>query len=161
MSKSMATLLIAVALAVSLPALAHTEEYFDSITAPHGGLMRMAGPYHLELVANGREIELYVADHADSKISTEGAIGKATIQVGKAKAKNSIKLEPAGDNVLRGTGNFTITPETVIVAFIKLPEQEAQSARFSFKPKPKAGKKLQNDEKPPADHGGHHHHMHH
>ena len=42
MNRSMATVLISAALAVSLPAGAHTEEYFDSINAPHGGQMRMA-----------------------------------------------------------------------------------------------------------------------
>ena len=56
MNKSMATVLISATLAVSLPAGAHTEEYFDSIDAPHGGQMRMAGPYHLELVAKERKL---------------------------------------------------------------------------------------------------------
>jgi hypothetical protein len=160
MIKSMAVVLVSATLAVSLPASAHTEEYFDSHAAPHGGQMRMAGPYHLELVSKEKEIVLYVADHADNKISTEGGVGKATFQVGKAKPKNTIQLEPAGDNMFSGTGDFTITPETVIVVFIKLPEQEAQSTRFApLKPKAKPGK--QDGKKPAADQGGHNHHMHH
>ena len=142
MSKSLATVFIIATLAVSLPAAAHTEEYFDSIAAPHGGQMRMAGPYHLELVTKDKEILLYVADHSDKKIGTEGGVGKASIQLGKGKPKSSIKLEPAGDNMLKGTGDFTVTPETTIVTFIKLPDQEAQSARFTpLKPKAKSAKK--------------------
>ncbi len=157
MIKSMAVVLVSATLAVSLPASAHTEEYFDSHAAPHGGQMRMAGPYHLELVSKEKEIVLYVADHADNKISTEGGVGKATFQVGKAKPKNTIQLEPAGDNMFSGTGDFTITPETVVVVFIKLPEQEAQSVRFApLKPKAK-----QDGKKPAGDQGGHNHHMHH
>ena len=164
MNKLMATVLISVALAVSLPAGAHTEDYFDSIDAPHGGQMRMAGPYHLELVAKEKEIVLYVTDHSDRKISAEGGVGKAAFQVGKAKPKTSIKLEPAGDNTLKGTGDFSVTPETVIIVFLKLPDQQAQSARFTpLKPKSKvkSTKKSSGDKESAGEHGGHHHHMNH
>ena len=164
MNKLMATVLISVALAVSLPAGAHTEDYFDSIDAPHGGQMRMAGPYHLELVTKEKEIVLYVTDHSDRKISAEGGVGKAAFQVGKAKPKTSIKLEPAGDNTLKGTGDFSVTPETVIIVFLKLPDQQAQSARFTpLKPKSKvkSTKKSSGDKESAGEHGGHHHHMNH
>jgi hypothetical protein len=89
-------------------------------------------------------------------------VGKASIQLGKGKPKSSIKLEPAGDNMLKGTGDFTVTPETTIVTFIKLPDQEAQSARFTpLKPKAKSAKKNE-DKKPVGTQSGHdHHHMHH
>lgn len=163
MNKSMAAVLISATLAVSLPAAAHTEEYFDSITAPHGGQMRMAGPYHLELVAKDKEIVLYVLDHGDNKISTEGGVGKASIQVGKVKPKNSIKLEPADGNTLKGTGDFAVTPETAIIVFLKLPEHEAHSARFTpFKPKAKVTKKIPDEKKSVDGHDEHNHHqMHH
>ncbi|MEO6563393.1 MAG: hypothetical protein ABIN99_10180 [Nitrosospira sp.] len=164
MNKSMATVLISATLAVSLPAGAHTEEYFDSIDAPHGGQMRMAGPYHLELVAQEKEIVLYVTDHSDRKINTERGVGKAAFQVGKAKPKTSIKLEPAGDNTLKGTGDFSVTPETVVIVFLKLPDQQAQSARFTpLKPKSKvkSTKKASGEKESAGEHGGHHHHMHH
>jgi hypothetical protein len=164
MNKSMATVLISATLAVSLPAGAHTEEYFDSIEAPHGGQMRMAGPYHLELVAKEKEIVLYVTDHSDRKISTERGVGKAAFQVGKGKPKTSIKLEPAEDNTLKGTGDFSVTPETVVIVFLKLPDQQAQSARFTpLKPKSKvkSTKKASGEKESAGEHGGHHHHMHH
>ena len=164
MNKSMATVLISATLAVSLPAGAHTEEYFDSIDAPHGGQMRMAGPYHLELVAKEKEIVLYVTDHSDRKISTDRGVGKAAFQVGKGKPKTSIKLEPAGDNTLKGTGDFSVTPETVVIVFLKLPDQQAQSARFTpLKPKSKvkSTKKASGEKESAGEHGGHHHHMHH
>lgn len=164
MNKSMAIVLISAALAVSLSAGAHTDEYFDIHGAPHGGQMRMAGPYHLELVTKEKEIVLYVTDHSDGKVSTEGGIGKATIQIGKAKPKTSIKLEPAGDNMFIGTGNLSLTPETAIVVFLKLPEYEAQSARFTpLKPKAESTKKTRHDKKSTDAHGEHgsHHPMHH
>lgn len=162
MNKFLATALISMAMAVSLPAKAHTEAYFDSINAPHGGQMRMAGPYHLELVTQDKEITLYVADHSDKKISTEGGVGKVAFQVGKAKPTESIKLEPAGDNTFKGTGEFSLTPDTVVIVFLKLPEDEAQSARFTpLKPKAKSEKKAAEPKKPASGHDHHDHHMHH
>jgi hypothetical protein len=163
MNRSMATVLISAALAVSLPAGAHTEEYFDSINAPHGGQMRMAGPYHLELVTKEKEIVLYVMDHSDQKISSEGGIAKATVQIGKGKPKTSINLEPAGENTLKGTGDFVLTPQTLVVVFLKLPEHEAYSARFTpLKPKASSAKSPKNtgsDKKTTGEQ--HHHHMQH
>ncbi|MDE2366619.1 MAG: hypothetical protein KGM95_06765 [Betaproteobacteria bacterium] len=162
MYKSLATVLMSATLAVSLPVAAHSEQHFDNTTTPHGGQMRMAGPYHLELVTKEKEVVLYVTDHGDNNVPTEGGVGKASFQSGKAKPKTSIKLEPAGDNMLKGTGDFSVTPETVIVVFLKLPDHEAQSARFTpLKPKAKAAKKSQGDKTTPGAHDGHDHHMHH
>jgi hypothetical protein len=125
------TLLTGAALAgISAFAGAHTEEYFDSKDSAHGGQTRMAGPYHLELVAKDKEIVLYVMDHADSDLSTAGGTGKATVQNGKAKNKISVRLEPEAGNILKGTGNFTVTPHTVVTVFVELPGREATAVRF-------------------------------
>ncbi|ARO88308.1 hypothetical protein EBAPG3_011255 [Nitrosospira lacus] len=156
------TLLIGAALTgASLFAVAHTEEYFDSVESPHGGQMRMSGPYHLELVARDKEIVLYVMDHANSKLNTKGGSGKASIQTGKDKARIPVKLDQAGDNILKGTGDFSIKPETVITVFIELPGREAYSASFTpLKPKTKLAMKTKAT-KPQADSGNAHHHTHH
>ncbi|MDO8437673.1 MAG: hypothetical protein Q7S69_05880, partial [Nitrosomonadaceae bacterium] len=62
--------------------------------------------------------------------------------------------------VFKGSGEFTLKPQSVIVVFVKLPGQEAQSARFTpLKPKAKA--KPAATSKPAADsHSGHHHMQH-
>ena len=163
MNKTMATVLLGAALTLSLPAWAHTDEYLDTIAAPHGGQLRMAGPYHLELVARDKALVLYVTDHGDNPIATDGGVGKATLQIGKAKAKTTVKLEAAGENVFKGSGEFTLKPQSVIVVFLKLPGQEAQSARFTpLKPKAKPAAAQKPARKPAADsHSGHHHHMQH
>ena len=99
----------------------------------------MAGPYHLELVAKDKELVLYVTDHGDNPVKTEGGTAKATIQIGKGKAGTTVKLEPAGENQMKGLGEFTVKPASVIVVFVKLAGDEAQSARFTpLKPKTKA-----------------------
>lgn len=157
------TLLAAVLLAgTSMFAAAHDEAYFDSRVSAHGGQTRMAGPYHLELVAKNNEIMLYVMDHADRALSTAGGGGKATVQIaeGKGKDKTSFKLEPAGDNMLKGTGRIGVSPETVVTVFVDLPGQEVTAARFTpFKPVARTAGK-ENAAIPPANSKDAHSHHH-
>jgi hypothetical protein len=127
----------------------------------------MAGPYHLELVAKDKELVLYVTDHGDNPVKTEGGAAKATIRIGKGKAVTTVKLEPAGENQMKGLGEFTLKPESVIVVFVKLAGDEAQSARFTpLKPKAKAAAAKKPAANKPAastpapSHSGHQH-MHH
>ena len=157
------TFLFSAALAsMSLLASAHTEEFFDSRPSPHGGQMRMTGPYHLELVSKDNEIVVYVMDHADSELSVNGGSGKATIQSGKTKTKTSVKLERAGDNSLKGSGNFSITPDTVITVFVTLPEQEAYAASFTpLKLKARLSNKAKVTKRQVDSSEGHSHHMQH
>ena len=165
MNKTVAAILLG--MAITLPTWAHTDDYLDTLTTAHGGQLRMAGPYHLELVAKDKELVLYVTDHGDNPVKTEGGAAKATIRIGKGKAVTTVKLEPAGENQMKGLGEFTVKPESVIVVFVKLAGDEAQSARFTpLKPKTKAAA----TKKPPANkpaasapapsHSGHQH-MHH
>jgi hypothetical protein len=56
-----------------------------------------------------------------------------------------------------GSGEFQINPETVIVVFVKLPEQDAYAARFTpLKPKFVGERKQAGD-----DHDHDDRHMHH
>jgi len=157
------TFLFSAALAsMSLLASAHTEEFFDSRPSPHGGQMRMTGPYHLELVSKDNEIVVYVMDHADSELSVNGGSGKAIIQSSKTKTKTSVKLEQAGDNILKGSGDFSIPPETVITVFVTLPEQEAYAASFTpLKLKARLFNKAKVTKRQVGSSEGHSHHMQH
>ena len=165
MNKTVVAILLG--MAITLPTWAHTDDYLDTLTTAHGGQLRMAGPYHLELVAKDKELVLYVTDHGDNPVKTEGGTAKATIQIGKGKAGTTVKLEPAGENQMKGLGEFTVKPASVIVVFVKLAGDEAQSARFTpLKPKAKAAAAKKPAANKPAasapapNHGGHQH-MHH
>ncbi|WP_292981785.1 hypothetical protein [Nitrosomonas sp.] len=111
-------------------AWAHSDEYLENVKAPHGGQVRMAGPYHFELVAKDGELRLYVTDHMDHEILTKGGSGKANI-FDKDGKKISISLIPVFANFMKGTGEFSVTPETVISVFVVLNNSETQSARFT------------------------------
>lgn len=121
----------AVAMLSLLPAiaLAHTDAYLDTQRAPHGGQLRMAGPYHFELVVQADQLTLYVTDHAGAKIDTRGASGTATVLANKTKTV--VRLAPTGDNTLRGAGRFAMTPDMKAVVSVTLAGQPAQQARFT------------------------------
>lgn len=136
MNKSIIAAVLAAPLIMFQPAWAHTDEQLDTMSSPHGGQVRAAGPYHLELVAKDGELVLHVTDHAGQEIHTDGGEGKARIQQDKTGSKITVELEPSQQNMLKGSGEFQINPETVIVVFVKLPEQDAYAARFTpLKPK--------------------------
>ena len=143
MKASIIAAVLAAPLIIFQPAWAHTDDSLDAMASPHGGQVRVAGPYHLELIAKDGELVLHVTDHAWQEIKTDGGESKANIQQGKGGSKVTIKLEPSQQNMFTGSGEFQINSETVIVVFVKLPEQDAYGARFiPLKPKSVgAGKK--------------------
>lgn len=142
---------------LAVPVWAHTDEYFEAVQAPHGGQLRMTGPFHMELVAQDGQLTIYVTDHADNRISVEGGLAKATIETGTTKTQ--VHLHPVGDNILKGSGTFALTPSTVVIVFMKLPNQDGYAARFMpLKPKPDPNEKPQ--EGAPKSGGDEHHHHH-
>ena len=157
MNKPIVAVVLAATLIMSQSVWAHTDEALDAISSPHGGQVRAAGPYHLELVAKDGELVLHVTDHASIEIKTIGGEGKASIEHGKTESKIIVKLEPSRNNMFTGSGEFQINPETVIVVFVKLPEQDAYAARFTpLKPKSVGAAKKAGD-----DHDHDYQHKHH
>lgn len=120
----------------SQPLLAHSDEYLDTQKAPNGGQLRMAGPYHFELVVSGDNKEakdspvvVHVTDHAGARVATAGATGTATILAGKKKS--SATLTPAGDNRMEGTATYVSTPDMKVVVSITPAGKAAEQARFT------------------------------
>jgi hypothetical protein len=110
-------------------ALAHTDEYFDAMQTPHGGQVRMAGPYHLELVVGPREVLLYVSDHGDDPIATAEGSAKVIIRSGR-RNRYVVVLMPAGDNLLRGNGEFKLGKANDVSVLLALPGKDPQRAQF-------------------------------
>ena len=156
MKVSMVAAVLAISPMILQPVWAHTNASLDAMASPHGGQVRAAGPYHLELIAKDGELVLHVTDHAWQEIHTDGGEGKANIQQDKAGGKITVKLKPSQQNVFKGNGEFHITPETVIVVFVELPGQDVYGAKFTpLKPKTvRAGKKSAEGH----DHDLQHHH---
>jgi hypothetical protein len=157
MNKSIIAAALAATLIIFQPVWAHTDEQLDTMSSPHGGQVRAAGPYHLELVVKDGEMVLHVTDHIGQEINTDGGEGKANIQQDKAGSKITVKLEPSQNNMFTGSGEFQINPETVVVVFVKLPEQDAYAARFTpLKPKSVGKGKEAGDDHDHDDQHTHH-----
>jgi len=117
MKRSLTGSAIAVALALAAsPAFAHDDAYLDTLEAPHGGQLRMAGPWHYELVtasdaeASGDSpLVVYVTDHAGSTAA----------------------LTPDGGNRMKGVSRHARTPGAKIVVSITLPGKAPGQARFT------------------------------
>lgn len=130
------SMMLAGLLAVSGGASAHGDEYLDTVQAPNGGQLRMAGSYHyeLEVVKDSRQakdnpIVVHVTDHAGQKIATAGATGTATILAGKEKA--TVALAPDGDNRMKGRARYASIPGLKAVVSITLPGKAPEQARFT------------------------------
>lgn len=99
----------------AMPAQAHDDATLDARSAPHGGQVRMAGSYHLELVldpaARGDRpagVQVYVTDHAEQTAVTSGM--KATLTLLGKGGKQMVELRPAADRSLRGQASYVAEP---------------------------------------------------
>ncbi len=151
--KALFTTLLALALSLTLAqhAIAHDDAWFDAQEHPHGGQMRMAGPFHVEMVTEPGELTIHVADHADQAIATEGGSARATVLSGGQRS--TVRLAPSGDNRMHGSGDFQLDDGMTVVLSISLPGHDSQQARFT--PFQRV-----SGEAAPHDHGHEHQHDH-
>ncbi len=97
-------LMLAAALAFATPTLAHTDSKFTK--GPNGGHIVDAagGNQHLEMVANGGELTLYVTDANEKPVSVTG--GSAEAQVLVSGKNHKVALTPSGGHIMKGKGDF-------------------------------------------------------
>ncbi|MCK9381366.1 MAG: hypothetical protein M0P95_09920 [Sulfuritalea sp.] len=134
--KPVKALIFSAAMLTGTVVLAHTDEYLDTLQAPHGGQLRMAGIYHFELVVvkdaerpKENPVVVYVTDHAGTKISTVGAGGTVTILAGKHKT--AARLVPDGDNRLKGSTSYASTLDMKVVVSVAMPGKVVLKAHFT------------------------------
>lgn len=110
------------------PALAHTSTELASRRGPNGGQMRATATWHLEMVAQGDGLVVYVYDHDDKPVPTRGASGRATLLLGAERSE--WMLEPFATNGMRGTGRLVPDPKLRVAVSLTLPGGKAQQERF-------------------------------
>ncbi len=151
--KTMTGILLALALAT--PALAHDDATLDAMPSPHGGQIRMAGPYHFELVLGDNEVSLYLTDHADAPVPSEGVGGNVILMSGE---RVTIAVAPTGDNRLAGQGAFEKRPDMKAITSLTFPDGNTWQARFT--PGTHVGAEHSSAVDPATDgddHANHHH----
>lgn len=96
---------------------------------PNGGQMQDLAGSHVEVVAQGSEIVVYLFDADDKPIAAEPAKATATVLAGGRQ--EVVTLHPETGNVLRGKGGFTAEPGTKVVLALTLPGQRQQLGRYA------------------------------
>ena len=132
MIKRFVVVLSALAMALALGAgLAGADEGHEHDHGPkHNGIVVHSGHHHLELVATGGTIDLYVTHEDGEAEDVSGAKATATVLVdGKTEV---VTLAPAAGNALKGTGSFNAAKGTTVVVSLTMPGHQTEQARFKL-----------------------------
>jgi len=125
-------------LALGLPAAdahSHDAAMLDSIPSAHGGVVRMAGPYHIELVLEPsslrpvRQVRIYLQNHAFVGMPSKGLTGVVTLTFYTVSV--AIPLIPDGPESLGGSGSFLDDPALKMTVSVTDKDGQVFSAIFS------------------------------
>lgn len=110
-------------LAFAAPASAHGPD-----TGPNGGQQVDAGNYHVELVAKGNALQVYIRDANDKPVKVDGFKGTAIFVVdGKPQ---HIPLAADGENRLAGTASVTLPAKPKGAVQITTAKGESVQAKY-------------------------------
>ncbi len=96
---------------------------------PNGGQMQDVAGAHVELVAHGGEIAVYLFNAENKPMPAQGAA--ATVTVLAHGKQETVTLQPGEGNVLRGRGSITAQPGMKVVVSLTLPGQRPQLGRYA------------------------------
>jgi len=119
--KRVATLLAALLIATN--ALAHGPSI-----GPNGGQQVDAGDYHVEMVAKGTALTVYLRDDKDKPVDAKGS--KATGVFVIAGSPQRIELAPESANKLTGTSPVALPAALKGAVNITLPNGKTVQAKF-------------------------------
>jgi len=99
----------------SLPLAGHDATMLDAMPSKHGGRVRMAGPFHVELVlsntppsSKSAPIWVYLQNHSFEDVSAKALA--VTIDFIDGTRTTSAVLQQKGFNLFFGSGVYKITP---------------------------------------------------
>jgi hypothetical protein len=134
--KLQSLLFAAVALLFSGLAASHDDNWLDQQKAPHGGQLRMAAQYHLELVLTDKGMDVYLTDHAFAEQKADGATASVTVLANKKTSQ--LKLIAAGGNKLSGTGSYERSDDMQVLVVLNVPGQKPLQTKFQPRKKKQA-----------------------
>lgn len=122
--------LAAVAMGAGLAVADESQGQVHDHSARHDGVVEHTSHHHLELVAKGGTLELYVRHEDGEEEDTTGAKASATVLAdGKTEM---VTLVPAGGNGLKGSGGFNAGKGTTVVVSLTMPGHEPEQVRFKL-----------------------------
>jgi hypothetical protein len=117
-------LLILAALVFAFPALA--EEYEKG---PNGGLMLDVAGIDAELLTSGTTVTINVYQaFSPTPVSTKGYV--AAVLITSGAGRETVTLQPSGENSLKGDAKSAIAPNTTITLTIKTAEGKSGQVKF-------------------------------
>ena len=114
---------VALLVATTTLAVAHAPKI-----GANGGPQADAGSFHVELVVRGTTLQVFLRDHSDKAVQTEGYKGTAIFVVdGKPQR---IPLAPTGNNALTGTAPVLVPDKPNGAVQITTPTGSTVQAKF-------------------------------
>lgn len=95
-----------------------------------GSQTQAIGPYYIELIAKDGQLELRVEDLNRNAVVARGGSAKANV-IDKDGNRVTVRFTPVFGNIMRGSGDFKITPDTNISVFLAMDHTGTHVARFS------------------------------
>ena len=108
---------------VALPVCAHET------AGQHGGRVTDAGKYHVELVAKGKTVDVFVSDEGQKPVAAAGFKGTAILVVGGKPAR--VALEPADGNRLTGKATVALGDSPKGAVQLTAPDGATASGKFN------------------------------
>ncbi len=115
-------LALGVTLLAALPAYAHDSKGL------HGGRIADAGPYHVELVAKDKAIEIFIVGENGKPVDPKGFKAVAIFTLG-GKAER-ITLAPSDKDKLSGTAATALPAKPKGAVQLTAPDGKTATARF-------------------------------
>lgn len=112
-------------------AFAHSEEDMAKMVGDHGGSVRAAGNYHVELVVKDGQVRVWLTDHGNVAQGTEKATGAATVTIGEKRI--NVPLKPAAKNEMSGSNPDIKHGAMRVLVNVTLPGEDPLQARFALK----------------------------
>jgi hypothetical protein len=114
---------VALLVATTTLAVAHAPKI-----GANGGPQADAGSFHVEVVVRGTTLQVFLRDHSDKAVQTEGYKGTAIFVVdGKPQR---IPLAPTGNNALTGTAPVLVPDKPNGAVQITTPTGSTVQAKF-------------------------------
>jgi hypothetical protein len=114
----------------------HDNATLDAMVAPHHGQLRMAGPFHLELVVGlGHtktgitRVALYVTDHAGIPSAVEKGSAQVVCAAGPDKA--SVHLRQLAPDAFEGRGLIPASPKIACTVTLLMTDATSWTAEFT------------------------------
>lgn len=118
-----------IALAGSILAATVALAHEKGNKGPHGGAVTHAGKYHVELVAKGTAVDVFVTDAKDKPVSANGMKATAILLVGRKSQR--VTLTPAEGSRLSGTAAVVLPAKLKGAVQLTGPDGKTTQGKFN------------------------------